>query len=376
MVIAVNTRFLNGDPEGYGYYIRELFPRICRANPAHQFVFIFDRPTEMPGNLPSNVSSVITGPPARHPLLWKWWYDVKIPSALKKIKADVFVSPDGFCSTRTGVPQVLVIHDLDFVHHPRFNRRSHIYYYRRYTPKCIRNAKKIVTVSEFSKADIIRQYPIAAGKTEVIYNGVDSRFQPASFEQRTTTREKYSGGMEYFLYAGSIHPRKNLVNLLKGFSLFKRRQRSSMKLIICGRIAWRSRPFVELLKTYKYREDVILTGYLPETELASLMSSAYGFVYPSLLEGFGLPVLESMASGVPVMTTTGSAMQEIGKDAALYFDATDPASIADRMMLLYKDEQLRSKLSVEGMEVASVFNWDDAAYRFWKVIESAAEVNP
>jgi glycosyltransferase involved in cell wall biosynthesis len=318
----------------------------------------------------------VAGPPARHPVLWKWWYDFRIPRVLKKIKADLFVSPDGFCSTNTNVPQVLVIHDLDFIHHPRFNKSSHIYYYRRYTPQCIKRARKVVTVSEFSKADILRHYPFAEGKTAVIFNGVSKRFAPASFEQRTAVKERYTGGKEYFLYAGSIHPRKNLMNLLKGFSIFKHRQRSSIKLIICGRAAWKSASFIESLKTYKYREDVILAGYVEEQELAQLMASAYCFIYPSLLEGFGLPVLESMASGVPVLSSSGSSMQEICGEAALYFDPLDPSSIAAQMMLIYKDEQLRSRLAIESVERASEFDWDRAAESFWEVMESAATVNP
>ena len=376
MVIAVNTRFLNGDLEGYGYYIREIFTRICRSHPGHHFVFLFDRAPQLEFELPSNVSFQVVGPPARHPVLWKWWYDFMIPPVLKKIKADLFVSPDGFCSTKTNVPQVLVIHDLDFIHHPGFNKGSHIYYYRRYTPRCIKKAGKIVTISEFSKEDIVRHYPFAGGKTTVILNGVSKRFTPASFEERASVKASYTAGKEYFLYAGSIHPRKNLINLLKGFSIFKHRQRSTTRLIICGRLAWKSAAFVQALKTYKYREDVTLTGYIREEELARLMASAYCFIYPSLLEGFGLPVLESMASGVPVLTSSDSSMQEICGESALYFDPLDPSSIAAQMMMIYKDEQLRSRLANESVARASNFSWDQAATSLWEVMESAAALNP
>ena len=376
MTIAVNTRFLSGEPEGYGYYIREVFSRISRANPGHRFIFIFDREPSRDFGWPENVQTVILPPPARHPILWKWWYDFRLPGLLKKNGADLFVSPDGFCSTRSRLPQVLVIHDLDFIHHPRFNRKSHIYYYRRYIPRCIAKARRLVTVSEFSKKDIIEHYPQASGKTEVIHNGVSDRFRPLSLEKKMEVKEKYTQGREYFLYAGSIHPRKNLLNLLKAFSIFKKRQQSSMKLVIAGRQAWMSRPFVDSLKTYKYREDVILTGYVEETELPFLMAAAYAFVYPSLLEGFGLPVLESMACGVPAITSENSAMQEIAGDAARYVDPTDPASIASELMHLYKDEDLRSRLSAIGLHRAAEFDWEKTASRLWQVIQEAAGANP
>ncbi len=376
MTIAVNTRFLSGRLEGYGYYIREIFSRISHSNPQHSFIFIFDREPDKNFQWPVNVTTAILGPPARHPILWKWWYDFRLPRFLKKMEADILVSPDGFCSTRTKVPQLLVIHDLDFIHHPGFNKRSHTFYYKRYIPRCIAKASKLITVSEYSKKEIIHNYPFAAGKVERIYNGVSDRFKPLNFQQKDEIRKKYTEGREYFLYAGSIHPRKNLVNLLKGFSLFKKRQQSAMKLIIAGRLAWMSVPFVESLKSYKYREDVILVGYVPEQELPLLMAAAYAFVYPSLMEGFGLPVLESMACGVPAITSENSAMGEIAADAAVYVDPNDPASIASEMMHLYKDEDFRATLSARGIKRAAQFDWQKTAAGFWQVIQQAAGLIP
>ena len=376
MVIAVNARFLNGPLEGFGYYTRELFSRMAKQQPLHRFILVYDRPVSNDFSWPSNVSHLVVGPPARHPLLWKLWYDLRLPRRLKRSGADVFVSPDGFCSLKSTIPQVITLHDLDFLHHPAFNRKSHIYYYRRFIPKCIRKASRLVTVSNFSKNDIESNYPEARGKVTVIYNGVREGFQPLDFDQKVLTREKYTGGSEYFLYAGSIHPRKNLVNLLKAFSLFKKRQRSSMKLVIAGRQAWMARGFLESIRTYKYRSDLVLTGYLDEKELAKLMASAYAFVYPSLLEGFGMPVLEAMASAVPVITADNSAMQEVCGENALYADVTDPASLAAQLMHIYKDEDLRHRLGRTGVELARGFQWDRAAAAYWQCILDAAGANP
>lgn len=121
MKIAVNTRFLlNGYLEGYGYFLYETFNCITKDHPEHEFIFIFDRPYNKRFIFGSNVKPVVTGPPARHPLLWKLWYDIKVPAIIRKCKADVFVSCDGFCSLTTKLPQVLVVHDLSFLHHPSF----------------------------------------------------------------------------------------------------------------------------------------------------------------------------------------------------------------------------------------------------------------
>jgi glycosyltransferase involved in cell wall biosynthesis len=376
MKIAVNTRFLLNDYlEGYGYFIYETFKRITAAQPEHEFIFIFDRPFDRRFVFGPNVKAVVTGPPARHPLLWKFWYDVKVPALLRKYKVDVFVSCDGFCSLGTKVPQCLVVHDLAFLHYPSFIPKSQLLYYKRYTPKMLAKAKVIATVSAFSKRDIIEQYGTAADKIDIVYSAAKDIFRPLTDEEKLAAKASYTGGKEYFIYTGAIHPRKNLVKLLKAFSLFKKRQQSSMKLVLTGRLAWKYESFVQNLKTYKYRNDVVMTGYVEENELSRLVGAAYAMVYPSLFEGFGVPVLEAMQSAVPVITTTYSSMQEIAKEAALYADPEDPAAIAEKMMLLYKDEKLRNQLIENGREATKQYNWHFTAERLWQSIEKAMQQN-
>ena len=376
MKIAVNTRFLLKEYlEGYGYFIYETFKRITAAHPEHEFIFIFDRPYDQRFVFGSNAKAVVTGPPARHPLLWKLWYDIKIPALLRKYKADVFVSCDGFCSLGTKVPQCLMVHDLAFLHYPSLIPKSHLLYYKRYTPKMLAKAKAITTASAFSKNDIIDQYVVSADKINVVYNAAKEIFLPLTDEEKQATKAKYTGGKEYFIYAGAIHPRKNLVNLLKAFSLFKKRQQSSMKLVLTGRLAWKYDSFVKNLKTYKYRDDVVMTGYVGEEEIKKLIGSAYAMVYPSLFEGFGVPVLEAMQSDVPVITSLNSSMQEIAKEAALYADPESPADIAEKMMLLYKDEKLRSQLIEKGRVTGKQYSWEQSAEHLWQSIEKAMNQN-
>lgn len=376
MKIAVNTRFLLKDYlEGYGYFIYETFKRITAAHPEHEFIFIFDRPYDQRFVFGSNAKAVVTGPPARHPLLWKLWYDIKIPALLRKYKADVFVSCDGFCSLGTKVPQCLMVHDLAFLHYPSLIPKSHLLYYKRYTPKMLAKAKAITTASAFSKNDIIDQYGVSADKINVVYNAAKEIFEPLTDEEKQATKAKYTGRKEYFIYAGAIHPRKNLVNLLKAFSLFKKRQQSSMKLVLTGRLAWKYDSFVKNLKTYKYRDDVVMTGYVGEEEIKKLIGSAYAMVYPSLFEGFGVPVLEAMQSDVPVITSLNSSMQEIAKEAALYADPESPADIAEKMMLLYKDEKLRSQLIEKGRVTGKQYSWEQSAEHLWQSIEKAMNQN-
>jgi glycosyltransferase involved in cell wall biosynthesis len=155
---------------------------------------------------------------------------------------------------------------------------------------------------------------------------------------------------------------------LKAFSIFKKRQKSNWKLVLAGRLAWKYNRFVEDLKSYKYRGDVVMTGYLPDDVLAQLTASAYAVVYPSFWEGFGVPVLEAMRCDVPVITSTDSAMQELGGSAALYADPSDFSDIAEKMMLLYKDEKLREDMIIAGRSIGNAYNWDRSAGLLWEAI--------
>ena len=224
MRFVINTRFLiPGKMEGYGYFIEEIFTRIAKNHPEHEFYFLFDRPVPLHYTFSPNVQTVVAGPQTRHPLLWYYWYNRTVPSVLKKLKADVFVSPDGFCSLRTKVPQCLVVHDLAFLHYPSFILKSHLLFYRKYTPGFLKKAKQVVSVSEFSKNDLVQNYKIQPEKIKIVHNATHTLFQPVADEIREKVKADFAGGTEYFIYTGTIHPRKNLMNLLKAFSILDRK---------------------------------------------------------------------------------------------------------------------------------------------------------
>ena len=376
MRIAVNTRFAHyGYEEGYGRFTRELASRLARLDPGDRLLFIDDRPVSDPVASGANVESTTLGPPARHPLLWRWWYDWRLPPRLRSFGADVFFSPDGICSLRADTPQVVAVHDLSFLHFPGHMPASQRRYYLRMTPEFIRRAERVVTVSEFSRQDIIRHYPFARDKVGVVYNAASGNYRPMEWDRRQEWKARHTGGREYFLTVGSIHPRKNLVNLLKGFSLFKRRHRTNMMLLIAGRLAWQHVDFQKALSAFRYRDDVLLTGYLAPTDLASTVGAAYALVYPSLWEGFGIPVLEAMQAGVPVLCSGNSAMPEVGGEAALYFDPLQPEEIGLQMSRIFRDEAERAGLVRLGLARAEAFDWDASASRLRQILAAAAGAN-
>jgi glycosyltransferase involved in cell wall biosynthesis len=373
MRIAINTRFGAYEyQEGFGRFTREISYGLAAANKDDEYYFFYDQSFQSDNQSLTNINQIIAGPPARHPLLWKYWYDLRIPRLLKKHKADVFFSPDGICSLQTKLPQVLAIHDLAFLHYPEFMPKTQQWFYKHYTPAFIQKAKKIITVSSFSRSDLIRHYPFAKDKTEVVYNAADPSFRPFSWTEKEAWKENFTEGREYFLYVGSVHPRKNLINLLKAFSGFKKRQKTNMQLVIAGRMAWQHEDFSQSLSTFKYRNDVKLTGYVSQDDLVKMMGSAYALIYPSVWEGFGMPVLEAMQAGVPVLCSGTSALPEIAADAALFFDPLKPDDMGLQMAHVYKDEQARSLMIERGLVRAASFSWSQSCKQVREILQEAA----
>ncbi|HXS37231.1 MAG TPA: glycosyltransferase family 1 protein [Flavipsychrobacter sp.] len=374
MRIAVNTRLLlRGKLEGIGWFTYQTVERIVRNHPEHEFVFFFDRPYDPSFIFAKNVTPVVVHPQARHPILFYIWFEWSIPYMLRKYKIDLFLSPDGYLSLRTKVPTCLVIHDLAFEHYPEHFMMSHRLYWRHYSPLFARKAKQIVTVSEFSKKDISTRYNVDSAKIDVVHNGAHDEYRPLSWEEREEAKKQYADGCEYFVFAGALHPRKNIVNLLKAFIAFKKRQRSNMKLVIVGRMAWKYEEVTEMRDEMPFKNDVKWVGYMNVNELSKVIGGAYALAYASLFEGFGIPILEALQCHVPAIVSNTSSMPEVAGDAALLVDPTDVQDIANKMELLYKDEVLRKKLIVAAQEQIKKFDWDISAEKLWDSMMKCVE---
>lgn len=374
MRIAVNTRLLlKGKLEGIGWFTYQTLKRIVEHHPEHEFIFFFDRPYDPSFVFAPNVTPVVVSPQARHPILFYLWFEWSIPHMLRKYKADLFLSTDGYLSLSTKVTTCLVIHDLAFEHYPEHFVLSHKLYWRYYSPLFARKAKQIATVSTYSKEDIVQHYHIAPEKITVVYNGAHDEYHPLGWEEREEVKKQYADGCEYFVFAGALHPRKNIVNLLKAFVAFKKRQRSNMKLVVVGRLAWKYEEVEEMRAEMPFKEDVKWVGYMDVNELSRVMGGAYALVYASLFEGFGIPILEALECDVPAIVSKTSSMPEVAGDAGLQVDPNDVQDIADKMELLYKDEALRARLIVAAREQAKKFSWDKSAEKLWQSMMKCIE---
>ena len=242
MRIAVNTRFLLKDKlEGIGWFTFETLKRITRQHPEHQFIFLFDRPFDENFVFGENVSPVVIGPQARHPFLWYWWFERSVPKALKKHKADLFLSTDGFLSLNSDVPTVLTIHDIAFEHFEDHVSSWVQSFYQKYTPRYAKAAVRINTVSEFTKQDVSTRYGISPEKVDVVYNGANEVYRPVDKTEQEEIKAELTDGAPYFLFTGAIQPRKNIANLFRAFDEFKKSDHRGFKLLIVGRKAWKFR---------------------------------------------------------------------------------------------------------------------------------------
>ena len=374
MRIAVNTRLLlKGKLEGIGWFTFETLLRMTQNHPEHEFIFIFDRPYDPDFIFAENVTPVVIGPQARHPLLFYIWFDFQIPKVLKKFKADLFLSPDGYLSLRTKVPQLAVIHDINFVHRPDDLPWLIAKYYNYFFPKFARIAKRIATVSFYSKEDIARSFKIDYDKIDVVYDGINQIFEPVPQREKNKIRKKFTGGSGYFLFVGALHPRKNISGLLLAFDTFKMETTNNIKLVIVGGEMHKTGDIFETFENLRFKNDVIFTGRVSTDDLHDIFGAALALVFVPFFEGFGIPVVEAMSAGIPVICSNTTSIPEVGGNAVLYADPMKIDQIADAMIKLANDEELRNTLIKKGFEQKKKFSWDETAHLLWTSVERALQ---
>ncbi len=372
MDIAVNVRFLlpGNQLEGIGRFTYETLKRLVAAHPEHTFHFLFDRPFDRRYLFGSNVVPHVLLPPARHPFLWIAWFEGAVSWWLWRHRPAVFFSPDNYTTLFTSIPRVTVFHDLAFEHFPEHMRLLEQRYYRFFAPRFARASERLVTVSEATRQDIVQTYRVPAAKISIAYNAADEHFRPQPTDVQQLTRERYAAGRAYFLFVGALHPRKNLANLLRAFDEFKERTDAPTKLLIVGRTAWKAGPMLDVYQQMAHRRDVHLTGRVSEEELVQLYAAALATIYVPFLEGFGIPIIEAQACASPVLTSDRSSMPEVAGGAALLADPFNSTAIADALIRLQQEPELRAHLIEKGLQNVRRFSWDHSAEVLWQAILS------
>ena len=272
---------------------------------------------------------------------------------------DVVFGPN-YSAPKSRVPTVITFHDLSHIHYPETHPPARVAYLNQQLPKSVRQAAIILTDSEFSRQEIVDAFPEVESQIRVVYPGINSSVASADAD---TDLVQWLGTdpPPYFLFLATLEPRKNISRLLAAYTALPDRFRKEHPLYLAGSFGWREPEFSDVLKRLVERGEARILGFVPDALLPALYRHALALVYPSLYEGFGLPPVEAMATGCPVLVSNVTAMPEVCGDAALYCDPLDVSSITDGMQRLADDADLRCRLTTEGQAWAKRYSWDQAA---------------
>jgi glycosyltransferase involved in cell wall biosynthesis len=305
---------------------------------------------------------------------WTLWYYTFFPLQILREKPHVFLSMYPSLPLFCPCPQIAVIYDLTPLILPgSFNWRFGIIFGKQ-LKHTINNAQRIITISHSTENDINKLLGVKKERISVVYPGYDnSRFKTTDDTRRIAdTLGKYGINGNYILYVGTLEPKKNIARLVEAFTRVRKYAAFAHKLVIAGKRAWGDEAIFRAVKEAGIENEVIFTGYVVEDELPLLMNGADAFVFPSLHEGFGIPPLEAMACGTPVVVSNVSSLPEVVGDAAITVDPYSIDAIADAVYRVISNEDLRAQMRAKGLERARLFSWEKAARQTREVLENVA----
>ena len=368
MRIGIDARKLHDF--GIGTYIRNLLRQLARLDRENEYV-VLCRPDDREGlaTLGENFRAV---PETSGNYTLE--EQIRIPLALWRERVTLFHAPHYVLPPLVGTRSVVTIHDCIHLMFPQYlPSRFALAYARTSITLAARRATRVMTVSESSKRDILRFVDVEPGKIEVIYNAFDERFGVEPREEDVVrVRERYQLNDEFVLYAGNVKPHKNLERLIEAFNLVRKRGLDHLKLVLIGDEISKYAALRRAVHHHQLHKYVRFLGYLPEETLAVMYRLAGVFVFPSLYEGFGLPPLEAMASGTPVVTSNISSLPEVAGDAAVLVDPHFPEAIADGIYTVLTDEAVRRALRQKGLVRAAQFSWEQSVRRVLEIYRDAA----
>jgi glycosyltransferase involved in cell wall biosynthesis len=381
MRIAIDGRTMTRNKSGVGMYAFrtvESLLRIDQQNDYHLFLVEENERLSAP-----NLTKVLI-PGYDRMGRNRWWENVMLPRYLRQHEVDLFFSPayaltmyprlQRFIPALTPLRSRLVvtIHDvIGFVMPETFTWKMRLWL-RVFAGNAARIAHHIITISQTTKNDFIHYTGCPSEKVSVIYNSIDDRFCPIDdVRERQRVQQKYNLPDTFILYVGTIEPRKNLPTLSQAYSLLPEHLRGRYPLVLAGGLGWKTEPILASIHRSHQRGEILLTGYVEDEDLPTLYNLASLFVYPSLYEGFGYPVLEAMACGIPVVCSNRASLPEVAGDAAILVNPYDARELARAMERVLLEEELRNDLIRKGFERAAGFSWKRSATQTLEVFHKA-----
>jgi glycosyltransferase involved in cell wall biosynthesis len=351
---------------GIGRYTRELLRALAAADPDNDYRLFFasrTRPHPLP---PLGSNFRVTALPFHDIWLARLWQRARVPLPVQAVlgRLDLYHSPDFTLPPIAGrTPALLTVHDLSFVRDPGSSTPALRRYLNLVVPRSVARADHILADSRATRDDLIELYRTPEETITVLYSGVEPRFRPISEPMALAAiRSKYGLGPEPFILGiSTLQPRKNFVRLVQAYGALPQAVVSNLQLVIAGGRGWLFDAIFSEVERLGLRGRVLFPGFVADADLPALYSAARVLAYPSLYEGFGLPLLEAMACGTPVVTSTASSLPEVAGDAALLVDPLDVAALADALQRAVEDEAVRAGLIERGFRRAWQFNWGASA---------------
>jgi glycosyltransferase involved in cell wall biosynthesis len=352
---------------GIGRYTRELVSALVKSDSETTYIlFSAKRPASRPTSQPVPIAKNVTFREAQIGERWLYriWYRLSLPLSVQWFTGDLdlFHSPDFVLPPVRGhIPTLLTVHDLSFLHFPDTFTPSLVGYLNRVVPRSVRRASHVLADSEATKSDLIQAYNVPAEKVTVLFSGVSNDFHPVSDERLIShVRHKYGiGERPYVLSVSTLQPRKNFQMLIRAFKAVS--ARFPHTLVIAGGKGWLYEQIVDEIARQELEGRVLLVGFAADDDLPALYSGASLFAYPSIYEGFGLPLLEAMACGAPVLNSNASCLPEVAGDATVQLSPLDPSAWSEAIVSLLEDAPKRASMVAAGFLQARRFTWSRAA---------------
>ena len=375
MHIGLDGLPLTAPKTGVGHYTFELARALACIEPASQFEIVYPSSSPaislvepngapLPANLKLDRERV--GPLGSH------WWSVGLPRYVSRSKLELFHGTNydiplwGRCAT------VVTIHDLSQLLHSETHEKRSVKRAQRRLPHMARAADAIITPTESVRRDVCEVLKVSPDKVFAIPEAARACFRPLTFAETADARNSFGIGDDFLLTVGTIEPRKNLSVLVNTFAdVARARPQGNIQLVIAGGRGWLSGPLFEAIAKSPARDRIVLTDYLHDDDLRALYSSCRAFIYPSIHEGFGLPPLEAMACGAPVIASRIPALEETTGGAALLFDPKSAAELVQKILELLENENAQRELSAAGRRRAAEFSWEKTARLTWSVYEEA-----
>jgi glycosyltransferase involved in cell wall biosynthesis len=367
MEIGLDTVAMKSELYGIGNYINSLVISLLSGLSEDRYLLITSQSGKRHFERLGESVSLETCPANR--FLRIYWEQVQLPGILKSRRLQLFHGLASVAPLLITCPSVLTVHDLTTLLTPDHHTVARRSYLRWMIPRACRRADAIIAVSESTRDDLVEQLEIPGEKISVVYLGVSKTFRPIKDpEELLRVRRKYNLPEKFILYVGLIEPRKNLDTLIAAYEAAEDVHRE-VSLVLAGSLGWRYQPLLSRIRSSKVARRIFMPGYIKSEDLAAVYGASSLFVYPSLYEGFGLPILEAMACGTPVITSNISSMPEVAGEAALLIDPHSPSDLASAMRRVLAEPAVSSSLSERGKLRAQSFTWDETARKTRQVYE-------